>query len=1441
MPKIFKIFGVLIAGLAVVYGVMLKLVLPSYLPTVIPTVENVAANYINGKVNIGQISISPDLTIRAGDISIANNKGDEIATVPSLNISVNPLQGITAQSALGAVSSITVNNPVLKLKMDKQDKWNFTGLIKPSKEKSTAFKGKVYINNGNLLIDTPYGNWEAGLTGKVDAADDPEYNFNSDLLLNNETISASGRINTDLEGLINVKTNGLKLDSFAALLAHYLPVEDIGGSIANVDLSWENKGDVNMSGSGKFVGTRGRVVSNGYDVPVTLDGTVYFKGMDVQADNLKALVNGQDCRIKGGLNLTDSKNPKAEELTITLNKFNLHEAEASLPVDGALNGRVVVNGTKDDYALAGELQADTLTVQGYTLANVKLPLATNAGKLILQGAQADFGGGQVYAIGEYDMQSKDAAVGLDAENVDLTEVVGDQIGHVSVNGSMMMTGNVSEDHLKLSSAGDFMTITWNNMVFHNLEADVDIDRDNITVNNFSGYTGAQGVFLGEGKLNNGQIDGRVRMVRLPLAQFLPLVGQTGSGDLSGEFKIKGTSANLNVTGPFSLENGEIRGAKISEAHGFAGWENKILTMRKVEVNMEQGRHTLDGTVNMQGAEPVIDCTAQTDDVRIEPLWQFGNFSFPVTGNLSNTVKVAGPLSNLNVVGNVHAWDGSVNKFLVDDVKGDYSYENGTLVLHNFLINTLTTTIKVDGKMLPNGNLAIGLDAQNVHLARIPGINNYATVEGIVNFSGTVGGNYKQPLFNGVLTSDNVIVNGEGFTGIACSLNSQGGTVNKLNGTFQQTAGGDYAVNLLMDISQRFVQGDIDVQKGNIKSLLNIAKEDLNIDGLLTGHIDLNKAGNHTGMNIKGNIDKASVQGITFKSADFDVYANRRYWKINNLKAVETGGGILVAQGEINARKENRTIDLEVDAQGASAKLLTAFMTHPVDLEGKLDIGAQLKGSLDNPEGNFSVQVSPGSIETVAFDNLYGMATLRNDMFKLEQVLIQKGEYKISAYGTFPQDLLRRIEDRRNRKAKMDLEIKLDNANLAILPSLSKLVESATGDVNGGIAITGTLEDYYVNGKVEVPNGSVKFKKVKTTLDNLKLNVDFGGKQINLKELSATTGKNKKGKILVYGNFALTQADEAPYLLAFSTQDVEIDSAMFKGKINSQGEVEQVRNRPQITAYVKLDDVLLDVTSVPEFSKGDSNIGYNISLELGPKIHMHNSRFYNLWLAGGLQVVGSSRHPRVIGDIHSTKGTITYIGTPFDIDHAELTWPRSEFIPNVSFEAATRFRGYKIKAKASGPLDMEKLNISLTSEPSRSEKEIMRMLTLKTDSSNTDNDAQGLLDAGLQMAFLSDIEDFVKQTLSLDDFRIYSGSTRTGLGFDLDTLRANTASSEEKRNYNVLFSKYIGKNVMIGYTTSFDQQYHSIFAEYTINHHLSLNYSRNEKSDDWFGIQYQTAF
>ena len=51
--------------------------------------------------------------------------------------------------------------------------------------------------------------------------------------------------------------------------------------------------------------------------------------------------------------------------------------------------------------------------------------------------------------------------------------------------------------------------------------------------------------------------------------------------------------------------------------------------------------------------------------------------------------------------------------------------------------------------------------------------------------------------------------------------------------------------------------------------------------------------------------------------------------------------------------------------------------------------------------------------------------------------------------------------------------------------------------------------------------------------------------------------------------------------------------------------------------------------------------------------------------------------------------------------------------------------------------------------------------------------------------------------------------------------------------------------MFGYTTSFDALDRSIFGQYDISRHMNITYSRsydlNDKTDNWYGLEYKITF
>ncbi|MEG0969903.1 MAG: translocation/assembly module TamB domain-containing protein, partial [Acidaminococcaceae bacterium] len=107
--------------------------------------------------------------------------------------------------------------------------------------------------------------------------------------------------------------------------------------------------------------------------------------------------------------------------------------------------------------------------------------------------------------------------------------------------------------------------------------------------------------------------------------------------------------------------------------------------------------------------------------------------------------------------------------------------------------------------------------------------------------------------------------------------------------------------------------------------------------------------------------------------------------------------------------------------------------------------------------------------------------------------------------------------------------------------------------------------------------------------------------------------------------------------------------------------------------------------------------------------------------------------------------------------------------------------------------------------------------------------------------LGDVEYLMKDFLQLDEFRVYNGTVRSSLGFDIASLNNREATKEEREQYNILVSKYLTKNILLGYTSSFDGKDSSVFAQLSLSNKLNLSCSVDEKKQKWYGLEYKISF
>ena len=79
-------FGVLV----LLYLLLWKLLLPAGLQRAVPLVEQTAAEYLNGQLQMDTMEVSPDLTFTARNVRLEDASGNPVARIPALSLRLDP-------------------------------------------------------------------------------------------------------------------------------------------------------------------------------------------------------------------------------------------------------------------------------------------------------------------------------------------------------------------------------------------------------------------------------------------------------------------------------------------------------------------------------------------------------------------------------------------------------------------------------------------------------------------------------------------------------------------------------------------------------------------------------------------------------------------------------------------------------------------------------------------------------------------------------------------------------------------------------------------------------------------------------------------------------------------------------------------------------------------------------------------------------------------------------------------------------------------------------------------------------------------------------------------------------------------------------------------------------------------------------------------------------
>ncbi len=157
-----------------------------------------------------------------------------------------------------------------------------------------------------------------------------------------------------------------------------------------------------------------------------------------------------------------------------------------------------------------------------------------------------------------------------------------------------------------------------------------------------------------------------------------------------------------------------------------------------------------------------------------------------------------------------------------------------------------------------------------------------------------------------------------------------------------------------------------------------------------------------------------------------------------------------------------------------------------------------------------------------------------------------------------------------------------------------------------------------------------------------------------------------------------------------------------------------------------------------------------------------------------------------------------------------------------------------------------MNFKLTSDPKMGEADIIQLLTLRSDYFNKNQSdvdkVASMLNIGLQMTILSEVENAMRNVLNLDLLTIQRDTVTKGLNSN-DNGSASEKNSDNNAYevYNITLGKNISDKALVKYTQSITTSDYSYGVDYDIANNINLTYTRDQDSDYYVGVEAMFTF
>jgi len=1393
---------------------------------------------LGSDVSIGKMELASYNKILLRNVTIRDRSGGLIAVDDKITVAFSPLALLREVSAASAVQELTLEKPQLYLTRKIDGKWNVSDLL-ANQSGESSFGGKITLEDGAVEVKTPEGRWLINaISGSADFGHRPAIAVDFAALYSGSPVKLTGRINQQEISFLEARASGFALEDFQSLLPSTQKVKLLGGKVANLEIAIRSDHNgLTYSGEAKLDGVAAEI--DGMSVREA-KGLIGFSDKDIQFFGMDAKIFGQSLRV-GGKIITATTEPVLD-LTISAEKFDSAAVYKDSPVAGALSFDAAVTGTVSQPAASGEVRLDQGRINGYSVNNAVAKFNYYDNILTINQYDATMFGGHIAAAGNIIARTKQFNCSIRGRGLQMAALPGLPTG-LSGCGDVDLTVQGAESITAANISGNFKigAGTALGISFRSFAGCFSKNGDQIKVDYLTaGF--ATGSLTAGGTIENGRLNLTVFGQGVPLNNLMASQQQFLAGAAECEGVITGTEDDPLLTVRVKAYNGQAYYQPFSLAQGYLTVNKRMVTLTDVEAVNGATTHRISGTIGLTGPHN-LDITIVTRKARAENLVRLIMPGEKITGNVDNDIIISGPAANFVADGKVTLTEGSFRGQLISKVAGSYHHQGGTTELNDFIIESANAEIRLGGKIDAKGRLDIDVEAKDIDMAAL-NYNYPYPVAGRAKFTGKLTGTSALPVFNGEIAADVLKLNNQELQNITGKISVNGPEISIPEFSFAQN-GGKFSFAGGINTRSGSLNGNVNAESGDVASLLAMLNVSAKaVEGRLDGHVIVAGTLDNPYIGVTGTLTKGKIKNYPLDNIVVDVVLQNNVVTINKFQGNQ-GAGILVAQGTANL---HGALNLEIGGRNIDAGLLTAWFDSSVETKGQINFAAQVSGTVQNPSAAVSLEIKQGSVANATFDSLYGLFVIDDNSITVNQLMLIKGPYRASAYGKVPLAALsKQGRDKATVADQMDLKVRLDKANLSILPLLTKEVSWAAGETTGAVTVAGTLAQPLLYGKFTVQNGTVKLASLGDPIQKVGVDIQFEGDKIDIKTCEGSMGA---GTYRLTGNAALHGLALENYNILLVLDKLGVNNKYFKGPLTGTLVLASDGGKQTLSGKVVLENVTADIPTIPEFAPSDMDMGLDVEIVAGDKVRLYNPYMYDLKIDGRMKIAGNTRRPDVSGKFGVVRGTVSYLRTQFKVESgsAEFTQFRS-FMPIIHLKAETNLESTKVYLAADGPPNA--MEFHLTSMPTMNQQELLLLLTMRsnylaknTSSTGLQNnnlgrdEALGLLNAGLTMGFLTETESMFRDSLGLTDFRLVRGTLPTDIDFIIPSQDINV---NDQGNYSLAISKYVNDRLLLSYTQGVNHQGHSISFRYDLSRRLSVTGLQDEQNKVRFGVETRFNF